>query len=229
MAISIKGSSGSEVIELEDGQSAGLSSASTVRMRANATTGNIEFSAFGGAYASPGGSVDLPADGTTYSFARNLYAGGTNASMGSAASFTQGVAIAPVQERTITGVRFWCNLSSSVDFKASLWNTNTGARLADGTAAVPTGDGFYEVLFSTPYSFVSSDLGREFRVTLYHVSGTAYPRATSNNYYVPAIPFVAGVYVQDAYSYFASGDAFPSSVAGSEYYMIEPVFQKVTA
>jgi len=229
MAISSKGAIGAEILEISNGASSALSSGTTVRIRANIGTGKLEVSEFGGAYAAIGGSVNLPADETVYSFARNLYAGGLNASMGSSASFTQGVAIAPVQERIITGVRFWSNLVSPVDFKVSIWDTDTGARVADGTATVPAGDAFYEVSFSTPYTFTAADLGTEFRITLYHVSGTAYPRATSNNYFVPAIPFSAGVYIQDAYSYFNSGDAYPSLVTGSEYYMLEPVLGKVTA
>ena len=54
MAISSKGAAGSEVIELSDGQSAAVSSASTVRVRANATTGKAEVSSFGSSYSTVG-------------------------------------------------------------------------------------------------------------------------------------------------------------------------------
>jgi len=57
MSISTKGPAGSEVLELDDGQSAGLSSASSVRIRANAATSKAEVSAFGGAYATLGAPV----------------------------------------------------------------------------------------------------------------------------------------------------------------------------
>lgn len=54
MAISSKGSIGAEILELSNGAGAALSSASTVRLRANATTGKAEVSAFGGAYSTIG-------------------------------------------------------------------------------------------------------------------------------------------------------------------------------
>lgn len=54
MAISISGPSGAEVIELGDGAAAAVSSASTVRLRGNATTGKAEVSVFGGNYSSLG-------------------------------------------------------------------------------------------------------------------------------------------------------------------------------
>ena len=63
MAISTKGPSGSEVIELDDGQSAAVSSATSVRIRANQLTGDAEVSAFGGAYqAFPGFSGSFTGD-----------------------------------------------------------------------------------------------------------------------------------------------------------------------
>ncbi len=55
MSIATKGPAGSEVLELEDGQGSALSTAATVRIRANAATGSAEVSAFGGAYAALGG------------------------------------------------------------------------------------------------------------------------------------------------------------------------------
>jgi len=52
MPIAAKGPAGAEVIELDDGAAAGLSSPTTVRLRANVGTGDVEVSAFGGAYTS---------------------------------------------------------------------------------------------------------------------------------------------------------------------------------
>lgn len=230
MGIAAKGPSGSEILELSDGQSAGVSGASTVRIRANAATGQAEVSAFGAAYAAigGGGSVDLPPDDITYSFVNNLSGSGT-ASMGSAASFTLAVSFMPLRERIVTGVRFWCNLSAPVDFKASLWESNAGSRVADGTSSVASGEGVYDVLFSTPYTLLSSDIGQEFRISLYHLTGTAYPRAISSGGFMPSIPFVANTYVQSSYNLFGTGDSYPGSVAGSDLYIIEPIFQKVTA
>ena len=54
MSISAKGPAGSEVLELDDGQSAALSSPNTVRFRANVASGAAEVSAFGGAYVAIG-------------------------------------------------------------------------------------------------------------------------------------------------------------------------------
>lgn len=228
MAISTKGTSGSEVLELGDGQSAAASSASTVRIRGNVTTGKLEVSEFGGAYAAIGGAVQVPPDEITYSFVNNL-AGSGSTSMGSFASFTQAISIMPLQQRTVTGVRFWCDLSSPTDFKVSLWESNAGSRVADGTGTVPSGAGVYDVSFSSPYALSSAEVGQEFRVSIYHVSGTSYPRATTAGGFVPTIPFVANTYIQSDYNLFGSGDSYPSSVSGSEFYMIEPIFQKVTA
>ena len=65
MSIATKGPAGSEVLELEDGQGSALSTAATVRIRANAATGSAEVSAFGGAYAAlgsgGGGAIDVGA------------------------------------------------------------------------------------------------------------------------------------------------------------------------
>lgn len=225
----IKGPAGAEVLELEDGESASVSSGTSIRIRANARTLAAEVSAFGSAYtALGGGSVLLPADDTTYSFVNNL-AGSGSPSMGSFASFTQGVSFMPLRQRVITGVRFWCNLSVVDDFKVSLWEANSGSRLADGTATVPTGAGYYEINFSTPYSMFESDIGTEMRVTIYHTTGTQYPRTLSTGGFMPAVPFVAGIYIQSDFNLFASGDAYPTSVSGSESYMVEPIFEKVSA
>ena len=49
MPIAAKGPAGAEVLELDDGAAAGLSSPTTVRLRANVGTGDVEVSAFGGA------------------------------------------------------------------------------------------------------------------------------------------------------------------------------------
>ena len=231
MAIRTKGPAGSEVLELGDGASAAVSSGTTVIIRANSSTGAAEVSAFGGPYAAlgGGGSVQLLPDETLYSFVNNL-AGSGSPSMGSFASFTQGVSIMPVRERTVLGARFWCDLVAPTDFKASLWESGGGSRVADGTATIPIGVGVYDVLFSTPYVITASDVGTEFRLSLYHVSGTAYPRATTTGGFLPSIPFIAAdIYIQSSFNLFASGDAYPSSVSGSEFYMIEPIFEKVTA
>ncbi len=229
MAVASKGPAGSEVLELSAGDAAAVSSGTTVRIRANSGSGAAEVSAFGGAYVAlggGGGSVLLPPKETTYSFANNL-AGSGSTSMGSFSSFTQGVSIMPLRERVVVGVRFWCDLPSPDDFKVSLWESAGATRVADGTAAVPAGAGFYQVNFSTPYTITASDVGLEFRVTIYHVSGTSYPRATTAGGFMPATPYVAGVYIQSDYNLFSSGDAYPSSVAG-EFYIVEPVFEKVT-
>jgi hypothetical protein len=228
MAISNKGAIGAEVLELSNSASAAVSSASTVRVRANIGTGKLEVSEFGGAYAAIGGSVELPPDEITYSFVNNLHGSGST-SMGSSASFTQAVSIAPLRELTMTGLRFWCNFPSPTDMKASLWESTGGSRVADGTATIAAADGFYVVSFSTPYTITSSDVGSEFRLSLYHVSGTSYPRATTAGGFMPTIPFVANTYIQSSYNLFGSGDAYPTSVAGSDLYIIEPVFDKVSA
>lgn len=52
MAITAKGPIGAEILELDDGAAAGLSSPNTIRLRANIGTGDAEVSAFGGAYTS---------------------------------------------------------------------------------------------------------------------------------------------------------------------------------
>ena len=227
--VAIKGPAGAEVLELEDGQGASVSSGTSVRIRANAATLTAEVSAFGSAYAAlGGGSVLAPADGTTYSFVNNLAGSGT-ASMGSFASFTQGVSFMPLRQRVVTGVRFWCDLTIVDDFKVSLWEANSGSRLADGTATVPTGPGYYEINFSTPYSMLESDIGTEMRATIYHTTGTQYPRALSTGGFMPAVPFVAGIYIQSDFNLFGSGDSYPTSSTGSESYIVEPIFQKVSA
>jgi len=54
MSISAKGPAGSEVLELDDGQSAALSSPSNIRIRGNVASGQAEVSAFGGSYSTIG-------------------------------------------------------------------------------------------------------------------------------------------------------------------------------
>jgi len=65
MAIAAKGPAGAEILELDDGAAAGLSSPNTIRLRANVGTGDAEVSAFGGAYVSVtgGGAPSGPAGG----------------------------------------------------------------------------------------------------------------------------------------------------------------------
>jgi hypothetical protein len=54
VAISSKGPSGAEVLELSDGQSAGVSGPDSICLRANAATSQAEVSAFGGTYSTIG-------------------------------------------------------------------------------------------------------------------------------------------------------------------------------
>lgn len=187
----------------------------------------------GGAFApigGGGGAVLFSPAATLYSFTNNLAGSGTP-TMGAASSFTQGVSIMPLRERTMLGLRHWNNLTGPIDFTASLWDSNSGARVATGTATVPAGQGYYEIPFAAPYTLTAADIGNEWRLTLFHTSGTEYPYTASAGGFVPAVPFVAETYIQSDFNLFANGpgEAYPSLVAGAEFYMIEPIFEKVPA
>jgi len=193
---------------------------------------SLMMSANGAAYAAVGGggAVLVPPEEITYSFVNNLKgSAGASAGMGVAAAFTFGVAMMPLRQRTVTGVRFWSDYVVATDLKACIWEANAGALVASGTAAVPAGAGYHEVDFAAPYALSAAEVGQEFRVTLFYLAGTAYPRATSVGGWVPAIPFVAETYIQSSYNLYGVGDAYPTLVAGAEWYMVEPVFAKVPA
>ena len=84
MSISAKGPAGSEVLELEDGQGSALSTAATVRIRANAATGSAEVSAFGSAYAAIGGG-----GGGTVDTGKTVWVDGINGNDGTGQSGRQ--------------------------------------------------------------------------------------------------------------------------------------------
>ena len=135
----------------------------------------------------------------------------------------------PLREREITGVRHWNNLAAPTDFTASLWDANSGAQVATGTSTIPAGVGYYVIDFAAAYTFTANDIGNEWRLTIFHNSGTAYPYTASAGGFVPATPFVAETCIQSDYNLFANGpaEAYPTLVAGGEFYMLEPVFTKV--
>ena len=82
-------------------------------------------------------------------------------------------------------------------------------------------------MFNTPYVFNDGEVGKEHRITILRGDTGNNPYATSITL-IPATPFIADVYLQDSFNLFSSGDAYPISTAGSQFYILEPIWQKIT-
>lgn len=147
--------------------------------------------------------------------------------MGSDTPFTSGVRFIPLRARTITGVRFWAEYSSNQEITVKLWYD--GSEVADSSETVLGGSRIHEVLFSTPYTVPTDLIGKRFIVSLFDEAGTGeYPKST-NAGDMPATPFVADPhYLIQKADIFANGDNEPDSDS-SEYYMLDPIFQKITS
>jgi hypothetical protein len=126
------------------------------------------------------------------------------------------------------GIRYWNNVSTAAAFTASLWESNGGTRIATGAHTAATGSGIQDIMFNTPYVFDDGEVGKEHRITILRGDTGNNPYATSITL-IPTTPFIANVYVQDTFRWFSSGDAYPTSLAGSQYYILEPIWQKVTS
>ena len=126
------------------------------------------------------------------------------------------------------GIRYWNNVSTAAAFTASLWESNGGTRIATGAHTAATGSGIQDIMFNTPYVFDDGEVGKEHRITILRGDTGDNPYATSISL-IPATPFIAEVYVQDTFRWFSNGDAYPTSLAGSQYYIVEPIWQKVTS
>ena len=165
-------------------------------------------------------------DETLYSFVRHLSGSGQPATA-SFAPYTFGASIYPLQPRTMLGIRYWNHISSPTAFTASLWESSGGSRVATGAHIAATGSGIQDVMFNTPYVFDDGEIGKEHRITILRGDTGDNPYATSISL-IPTTPFIADVYVQDTFNWFSSGDVYPTSLAGSQFYILEPIWQKIT-
>ena len=170
-------------------------------------------------------SAQSPPDGDTFSLT-NLLSGSGAPTMGSGTPFTAGVRFIPLRARTITGVRFWANYSSDQFVTVKLWYD--GNDVAEATEEVLGGSIIHEVLFDTAYTIPTDLIGKRFIVSLYDVAETEeYPYST-NAGDMPTPPFVADPhYIIQKADIYGNGDSFPESDS-TEYYMIHPIFQKIT-
>ena len=174
--------------------------------------------------ASGGGTTSFLPTGSLYSMVANLSGSGAGMTTYSPA-FTSGMQFIPLRQRTISGVRFWANMTSRTNFKFSIWDQNQN-RVLTKTTAISPGDAIHEITFDSTYAIPDSNIGKPMYASFYYTEGSEYPRSDSTNY-VPNTPFVADQHwVVTRMDIYGGGDSFPESDA-SEYYMIEPVFATI--
>lgn len=171
-----------------------------------------------------GGTTSFLPTGSLYSLVANL--SGSGAGMGSYGSaFTAGIQFIPLRQRTISGVRFWANMTSATDFKFSIWDKDQ-TRVLTKTIEISTVNQIYEITFDSSYTIPEDNIGKPLYASFYYTEGSQYPKSDSTNY-VPNTPFVADQHwVVTRMDIYGGGDSFPGSDA-SEYYMIEPVFDTI--
>lgn len=149
---------------------------------------------------------------------------GVGASATSAAgNFTVGVRFTPSRAGLkCTGVRFHWARNAAKNVKLQLWS-NAGSSLASVTIAT-NAIAVYEATFGAPINVVANTL---YRVSAYQTDGIDYTRVSPQaNLFVPARPFFAGRGVTiETITYFQAGDAFPNTIAGSEFYLVEPILE----
>lgn len=143
-------------------------------------------------------------------------------SASAAGSYTPGISFLLSRAMTCTGVRFfWPSGTGTKTVKVSIWN-GAGTRLANGSASV-TSNGILTINFS---SSVSLNAGELYTIGYWETGGSIYIKATLStvNSWAPARPFYAGmgVFVEQI-TLFGTGDAKPTSTAGSEGYLCDPV------
>ena len=171
-------------------------------------------------------TTEYSPDETLYSFVRHLSGSGSPATA-SFAPYTFGAAIWPLQPRTMLGIRYWNLISSPAAFTASLWESGGGSRVATGAHIAATSSEIQDIMFNTPYVFDDGKVGKEHRITILRGDTGNNPYATSKTL-IPATPFIADVYLQDSFNLFNNGDAYPTLGASSQYYILEPIWQKIT-
>ena len=147
------------------------------------------------------------------------------------ANQTSGVGFTVQAQLTITGTRFYWAGSSAVTIKTTLW-TSGGTRLATGTLAV-SAPGVYTIPFTSAYTMLSTDKDALLYLSVWETSGATYTRTTQASITnLPAFPFIAGpLFTFTSIRSFgtnAGNDTVPSSLAGTEYYPLEPVFSGIT-
>lgn len=140
-----------------------------------------------------------------------------------AANVSCGIRFYPTVACNCTGVRFyWMTTGGAKTIKVSLWD-DVSARLTSTTIAV-NATGTYEAFFATPVALTQ---GTIYRVTMWDAAGTAYTKATLSAFNAagPTRPAVCGggTWVLYSSTAWATGDVWPTSVATTECYPVEPL------
>jgi hypothetical protein len=175
-------------------------------------------------------TTEFSPDNDMFSLA-NLLSGSGGPAMSTAVAFTLGVRFLCIRQRTITGVRFWANYSGDTFVTVKLYNID-GNDVASATTQVTGGSTMHEISFDSVYEMQVDEIGKYFIVGLYNANGdggsSEYPYS-SNFGDMPATPFVADpFYLIQKADIYGSGDNFPEGDA-SQYYMIDPIFRKITS
>jgi hypothetical protein len=176
-----------------------------------------------------GGGGGEPEPAIVWSPVDTLRVGNTDSPAGPYDNFTVGTAffIRPGTPVNITGVRFfWAGLPG--DVKTVLYSA-AGAVIKTATVTT-TAEGVYEAYFSAPYPIIAGIGGFQTKhiVSVYH--GTSYTRVYNNSpaaLLTPALPFFGGRRIGwAALGLYGTGDALPTNVAGSHWYLVEPIIEE---
>lgn len=154
---------------------------------------------------------------------------------------TSGCQFALANVDTMTGVKtFWFTDGTTYTLKCSLWDVGAGTRLASGTVGSVNTTGLYTCSFTSAYTFSATQQGQLYDVTVWETSGAEYTSCNgwNNNVTMGSLPLLASPYhiytsskgssgtsFQSTFALYAGGDAKPTGAAGSEAYVVEPIWQ----
>ena len=143
----------------------------------------------------------------------------------STGSYTIGTTFGITQKnRSIAGVRFAVDISTTREYSASLWNS-AGTLLASKTVNCISGSFVYEALFDSPVVVTGSTINDTLTVGLYQTANVDYNYVAAAN--IPggiANPPVYGSgYVWRNISLYSAGNARPLNNAAAERYSVEPI------
>jgi hypothetical protein len=155
----------------------------------------------------------------------NLFGNLTPASNATNGPDTFGVAFSSLLAGNVLGIRFYKTPSNTGTHIGTLWSA-TGTNLAQVTFSGETGSGWQYQAFSTPYPITAGTV----YVASYYCPGVNYGYTASE----PAVvgqPLGNPLNATPTYSYYhtGSGNTFPATPDGVDYYFVDLVLDNVVA
>ncbi len=151
---------------------------------------------------------------------------------GAAGNNSRGMSFSPLTTQQIIGAKFYSNSATSRNIKLSLWD-HANTRVANETVVVNS-TGVQTVTFSSPYTTLSTDLGKIFKLSVWDTGGVG---ASTIGYITTAnwgstrlppknVPLNPGlIYRTNAFYNGLTGDLVPNTEDTASIYLIEPRYQ----